>query len=69
MVKVKLPLCLINYAPGHEDISGSRDIAPPFFNPELDERGWSEVALFLRREHLVPIENKVYYIPETLWLL
>jgi hypothetical protein len=33
---VKLSLCLINYAPIHEDIRDSGGIAPPFFASPLD---------------------------------
>jgi hypothetical protein len=34
--KVKLPLCLINYAPCHEDVWGSGGIAPQFLTSALD---------------------------------
>jgi hypothetical protein len=40
-VSVKLPLCLIKQAPCHEDIWGSRGIAPPFLTSTLDVSEWS----------------------------
>jgi hypothetical protein len=35
--KVKLPLCLINWVPHHEDLSGSGGIALSFLTSALDE--------------------------------
>jgi hypothetical protein len=35
--KIKLSLCLINYASHHEDVWGSGSIAPPFFISALDK--------------------------------
>jgi hypothetical protein len=40
-VKVKLPLCLLNKAPHHEEISGSGGIAPPFLTSALGVSEWS----------------------------
>jgi hypothetical protein len=39
--KVKLSLCLINYALCHEDIWGSGCIAPPFLASALDGGEWT----------------------------
>jgi hypothetical protein len=39
--KVKLSVCLINWALCHEDIWGSGDIAPPFLTSALDGDEWS----------------------------
>jgi hypothetical protein len=39
--KVKLSLCLINYAPGHEKEWGSGGIAPPFLISAPDGDEWS----------------------------
>jgi hypothetical protein len=40
--RITLPLGLINYAPPHEDVWGSGDIAPPpFLTSTLDGRQWS----------------------------
>jgi hypothetical protein len=41
MVKVKLSLCLNSSAVRHEDIWGSRGIAPPFHTSALDGGEWS----------------------------
>jgi hypothetical protein len=37
--RCKVVPCLINYAPRHEDVFGSRGIASPFFASALDVTG------------------------------
>jgi hypothetical protein len=39
-VKIRFSLCLINYAPHHEDIWGSGGIAPPLLTSTLDGGEW-----------------------------
>jgi hypothetical protein len=39
--KVKLSLCLINYASRHEDVLGSGGIAPSFLTSAIDGGDWS----------------------------
>jgi hypothetical protein len=39
--KIKLFLCVINYAPHREDLCGSGRIAPPFLTSALDGGEWS----------------------------
>jgi hypothetical protein len=43
--KVKLSLCLINYAQCHEDILGSGGITPPFLTSALVGKEWSASRL------------------------
>jgi hypothetical protein len=43
--KVKLSLCLINYALCHEDILGSGGTAPPFLTSALHGGDWSNSCL------------------------
>jgi hypothetical protein len=40
--KVKLFLCLINYAPSHEEVWRSGGIAPPLLTSALDGGEWSD---------------------------
>jgi hypothetical protein len=40
VVKVNSSLCLVNYAPRQEDVSGSGGIAPPFLNSALYGGEW-----------------------------
>jgi hypothetical protein len=40
-VNLKLSLCLINYAPHHEDRSEGEGIVPPFLTLALDGGKWS----------------------------
>jgi hypothetical protein len=41
MSEVKLAVCVINEAPGHEDIWGCESIAPSFLTWALDGGEWS----------------------------
>jgi hypothetical protein len=41
----KLFLCLNNYAVGHKDIWGNRDIAPPFLTSEIYGCKWLASSL------------------------
>jgi hypothetical protein len=51
-VKVKLSLCLINYALCHEDLWGTGVITPPFLTsaPDAGERSASRLGRFTPRE-------------------
>jgi hypothetical protein len=53
MLKVKLSLCLINYAPHHSGEWGNEEIAPPFLASALDGAQWQAS----RPSRFTPAEN------------
>jgi hypothetical protein len=64
MVNVKLPLGLIREVPGHEDVSGSLDIAPTFLTSALDGGKWS----MSRRSRFTPGKRSpLPIVEETVW--
>jgi hypothetical protein len=70
--EVKLSLCLINEAPGDEDVTGSEVIAPSFLTSALDEGEWSasRPGRFIPRERAPDILYVERYVgPRAVWTL
>jgi hypothetical protein len=73
LLKVKLPLCLANYAPCYDDVGERGDIFPLFLTVAQDGGDWSAIppsCFTPGKEPLVPVG----YIlagcaPEPVWIL
>jgi hypothetical protein len=72
MVKARLSLCLINYAPRHKDIWGSGGKAPTLLTLALNGGEYSASCpgcFTPGEESLVPTGQEAGWAPELVWML